>query len=276
MGITYQRGGVLPLFADNVLRDIKIFGISAGGYYLFIATGFLAFFMFFIPLVSLKRNQALFWISAGMATVSFLVFLLAFIRNGILCGLFLSLVYFNYMIKRITAGRLVLLGFLVAVLIMVSSFYKFKSIGNLAEKVDLADERIFKVALEIPYSYVANNLWNLDHALNPETYQHRHNTTYGFTLVAPFFQLFNIPDNWANMYRESMDLEGFGHEHSIKISGYNTVAYQWTLYKDFGILGTLLLPCILGIFIYILYLKVKIAPNVANVSLYSFVAFGIF
>ena len=132
--------------------------------------------------------------------------------------------------------------------------YNSSSIQNLA---------IDKV-IELPYIYVANNFWNLDYALNPQTSVAGHPPTYGldhFFAQVPFI---------SGSLRKAFGWDDMLNNSITKLPGYNSVSYLWDIYKDFGGIGVAFVPFFWGILITWLYMRLRINLKMRYLLLYAF------
>lgn len=83
------------------------------------------------------------------------------------------------------------------------------------------------------YEYIANNYWNLDYNLGRIQDGVGHSHTFGFSMMDGIFSLPGI----AKKMQDAVGWDSIMNETARKVYYLNTVCYQWTLYKDFGILG---------------------------------------
>jgi oligosaccharide repeat unit polymerase len=131
--------------------------------------------------------------------------------------------------------------------------YGSSSVGNFT----------FKQVIKLPYTYIANNFWNLDYALNPQPSLAGHPTTYGidhFTATVPFF---------GSSFRKSCGWDSAFNESISKIRRINSVNYLWEIYKDFGGIGVAFVPFFWGLLVTWLYLRLKSNLQMKLLLLYS-------
>lgn len=126
-------------------------------------------------------------------------------------------------------------------------------------EIDRSGQNTASTMFTLPYLYLANNWWNLDYALNPEPTIERHPTTYGLDLLGGFFRPLPILGRiYQNPYWDNLL-----NPRIIKVKGLNTVGYQWNLYKDFGILGPMLIPFIFGFITNWVYTQMRFRNSTA-------------
>jgi oligosaccharide repeat unit polymerase len=124
---------------------------------------------------------------------------------------------------------------------------------------------------------VANNFWNLDYALNRHLQKEAHPTTYGFSSVQGFLDMTpSLGGMLGGQIRSDTQMDSQFNKSSAKLRGWNTVMYQWTLYKDFGLAGVFVGPFLIGIALGFLYMAVRRRPSPLNLAAYSFLAFFIY
>ena len=157
--------------------------------------------------------------------------------------------------------------------VLVTGYLKTQEISR-NYKVDRAE--VAKVAFKIPYLYFANNFWNLDYALNTENYEERHPTTYGFVTVSGILDYIYLPGGYVG--REVRASGGFDDQYNktiVKSRGLNTVSYQWSVYRDFGVMGVFAVPFLIGMLLSFLYKRAERMPTMLNVAAYSHLVYFI-
>ena len=172
-------------------------------------------------------------------------------RTSLFLSLGFILILTNNLYKRIPlrfiVGALLLAVALFIAIAMFRSQYGSNSLqGMVARK-----------AVTIPYNYVANNYWNLDYMVNQPTDDVRHSFTYGIDAVNGIFEYTRLP----GALRNSMGWDGMFNESVMKVPGYNTTGYLWEVYKDWGIVGTVLFPFLASFFMAFLYDRMKVARS---------------
>jgi oligosaccharide repeat unit polymerase len=81
------------------------------------------------------------------------------------------------------------------------------------------------------YSYVANNFWNLDYGISKMETDYGHPHTFGYSSFSGVSYYLSQNKSIEEYWR----VDGLLNERSSKVSGLNTISYQWPLYKDFGL-----------------------------------------
>jgi oligosaccharide repeat unit polymerase len=107
-----------------------------------------------------------------------------------------------------------------------------------------------------PYMYISMNLENMARAV-----EKLENFTYGVMTFDPLYALFGLKHWIANYF--TIDSRPF------LTSSYNTFAFHWYYYQDFGIVGILLLPFVTGFIIGLIYYKMRTSAKLKWVVLYS-------
>lgn len=268
--------GEFPLFAKDKAKAIT--GFFRVSWYSSVALSYggITMSLFFMAIFRPRKWSKILNFAFWMTVISLVVFSLALSRSGLIFFAFFAMVFYNYAVKRLSLVKLGLLFLFFFSAFMVTGYLKLDNFQKEHQLNRVNPWKLARLMMKLPYVYVANNFWNLDYALNPENYQERHPTTYGFTTVSGVLDMMALPGGTLGVnIRESGHFDDQFHVQSIKVKGLNTMGYQWGLYKDFGIAGPLVLPFLFGMFIKMLYLKVVRTPNVFNIALYSFLAFFI-
>ncbi|HMN25929.1 MAG TPA: O-antigen polymerase, partial [Ignavibacteriaceae bacterium] len=114
-----------------------------------------------------------------------------------------------------------------------------------------------------PYMYITMNLENFAFSVEKLT-----DYTFGYYSFDFFLALTGLK-HWIAEYSNLNPLP------YLVNPGYNTYTMFFVYYRDFGIIGSLFFPLILGISSYVIYLKMLFKPNINSVSLYGIVTFVI-
>jgi len=116
----------------------------------------------------------------------------------------------------------------------------------------------------------------LDYALNPENFQERQPTTYGLDALQGILDGIPLPGGTlSGQIRRDTHIDDQFNLHATKVKGWNTIGYQWSLYKDFGLMGVFLGPLIIGATIAMLYLNMRRNTTMLSLAIYSYVAYWI-
>lgn len=274
-GMKTARDGVgeFPLLAYDKAQAIRSFFAYKWSASVAICYGGLAMVLFFIPLFRPRRLPKIldpaFWIMLIIACI----FSLALSRSGLVFFAVVAVVFYHYAVRRLLMSRLLLIFVVCASFIVVTGYLKVNGLQQ-QQQVKVKTSKVIHLALRVPYMYLANNFWNLDYALNPENYQERHPTTYGFTTLSGTLDMMDLPGgNLGVALHEATGFDDQFQKHAVKLRGWNTIGYQWDLYKDFGIAGVFLGPFLMGMLLKLLYLRVCSRPTILNSAAYSFQAF---
>lgn len=115
-------------------------------------------------------------------------------------------------------------------------------------------------ALTEPYMYVVMNLENFARGVEKlETF------TYGY-YTFDFMMALTGLKHWVAEYFHLV-------ERPFVFSAYNTFPFFWTYYRDFGVIGLVIGPLLLGLFIGLLYYRMRSSPTLTHISLYSIAVF---
>ncbi len=265
--------GTLPILAKDkamAIRNIfkvNIFssiGLSYGG---------MVAVLFFMAIFRPRRRRLWFNLAFWMMLVTLGIYITALSRSGLVFFTLFALVYYHQAVRRLSIPKLSIF-FLVSFSLFLGTAYLKLTNFQKQYGLNVKPAQLMVKLLNIPYIYVANNFWNLDYALNPEVYHERHPATYGFTTVSGIFDMLLVPGGSAgSAIRDAGGYDDQFQEHVVKVKGLNTVGYQWGLYKDFGLPGTLLCPFAFGLLFGLVYGQMRRSPTVANTALYAYLSY---
>jgi oligosaccharide repeat unit polymerase len=269
----FHGAGEFPLLSKHKLVILKRFFAVNWTASMMLSQGGVVMALFFMALFRRDRLPIVLRISFWLLIGTGVFFAYALSRVGFMFFAIFALVFYHQAIRRISMIKLTSFFMLILSAFLVTSYLKIAEIGE-KYSLDLTSPKALKFALRMPYNYVANNYWNLDHALNPENYRDRHPTTYGFSQASGLLDMIVLPGgNLGPSLREGGGYEDPMHTPSIKRQGLNTITYQWGLYKDFGLAGVFVLPYLFGAAFSFLYWRVRKVPTVLNAAVYSYLAF---
>lgn len=275
MYAAHHGTGQYPLLAKDKVKAITAFFAVKWSASVALCYGGVTLSLFFITLFRPKRFRKIFdpvvWVMIGTA----LFYSLALSRSGLVFFAVFAIVFYNHAIRRLSIPKLFLLFVFCASFIIVTGYLKVNGVQE-KYKVKVKTSKVIQLAMKVPYMYLANNFWNLDYALNPENFQERHPTTYGFTALSGVLDMMALPGgNVGLAIHEANNFDDQFHKRSIKIHGWNTIGYQWDLYKDFGIAGVFLGPFFIGMSLGFLYFRIRTRPTIMNAAVYAFLSFFI-
>lgn len=253
--------GTLIIFADDVTRWVN----SNVNYGLFTnvavaASPLVVLFFMVSAFKSVNPNRGMRWF-ATITSFILIVFTVCVYpsRTSLFLSLCFILILFNFLKRRIPVWLIVCaLMVAFALFITVALFraqYGTNSIEGLAAKT----------AVSVPYRYVANNYWNLDYMLNSPPDLERHPCTYGVDAFYGVLEYTQLP----GAIRTSMGWDGMFNESVMKMYGYNTTGYLWEVYKDWGLIGTVLFPFFVSFFMTHLFERMKMARSPRLWMLYT-------
>lgn len=274
--IALKGTGVMPAFAKNVGLAIHNFMTYSFLSNLGIAACAIALALLFIAVVSAGKKSPIKKTAIALTVLVLGIHSLTFSRSSMMFFFFFALVYFHYAVRKIPILKLASILLVVFSLFATVAFVKTRSLTAQYGLKDLSTAKLVKLVFIFPYLYFANNFWNLDYGINGENYRERYKPTYGFTTVSGLYNVLTTGGAlWGPDLRESYGWEDISHSQTQKVKGLNTVGYQWGLYKDFGMAGTLILPFLFGWWIALLYRRVRLYPTIINIAVYSFLAYVI-
>jgi oligosaccharide repeat unit polymerase len=276
MAVAYSRVGVFPALAERKQEAINAFNQASFYSNITYNMGAIAAAMFLVAILQTPGRRLFMRAGLWLALLSTAIFSLSMNRSGALLVIFFGLTVIHYGVRRISLLRVV--GFFVLLLALFIPV----SYSRLTDEQKTVLERLDPLLvtgylLKVPYVYMANNYWNLDYALNPENYEVRHPTTYGYTTFSGILDVFPLPAEGlvGPEIRESGHYEDMFHERSVKIKGINTLTYQWGLYKDFGLVGVLTIPFFIGLLLSVYHRRMREQPDVSNIAVYAYFSFFI-
>lgn len=182
-------------------------------------------------------------------------------RNTLFMSTAFVILFWNFLKQRVSA-YLLLIG-------VILGFAAFIGVSQIRSQYDgVAGNEVAKLA-KVPYWYVANNFWNLDHALNPPTDYEIHPHTWGMDFFVTPFGLTPVYGRIQNSY----NIDGIFNDKIEKKSGLNSVHFLWQVYKDFHMPGVVFYPFVVGLILSLLQMKLYSRFSPPLLILYSF---GIF
>jgi oligosaccharide repeat unit polymerase len=256
----WLHAGELPAFAqqpDQARNSFPIFGI-----HLFVNSMPIILFLVGQYFVLVRRNT---WRKIVLSFIFLVTFLSSFLLLNRLFYVFflIMLVVFTYYSSRLITIRNLLLA--VPVFVLVLSYLQSIREARYAEKfmyiisrMNVSEEYSF---LAGPYIYIVMNLENFANSVSKVE-----NFTYGY-FTADFFLALVGLKHWMKEY--------FGLDRNLGLitESFNTLPFFWDYYLDFGPLGVLIPPALLGGAISMLYYRMRAGTNPRLVGLYACAVF---
>ncbi|HEY6190878.1 MAG TPA: O-antigen polymerase [Bacteroidota bacterium] len=251
--------GFVPLFSRNptIMRTkFTVFGIGLLNH---AAPSILFFIVQYIFLVKDRRPEKITLGIVFLTTVTSYFLLLQ--RFDFAIAAVVSLVFMYYSSNVLRVRNVVVIG-----LVFVGLFYGISSIrlvGHIANYGYIVAKMKFPVQYAFitePYMYIVTNLENFVHAasrLDQFTLGY-----YTFDFITALTGL----KHWVADYYQLV-------ESPYMISGYNTYTFLWPFYRDFGILGLLLLPLVEGFIISRMYSVLRRDPSILRAAMYGIAVF---
>ncbi len=257
----------IPLFSSDIGDNrLKFFGVN---YHTMLV---LLLFPFFLMVsFSYRKFSKIAPIYNKILLALDLLLIISFVillnRNSVMWLGFSLILVSHYCVRKIEGKKILFFIVLFFALIFVVGLSRT---GH-TYKVISKNKGIIEEILKTFYSYPANNVWNLDYNLNPAPDQFIHPRTYGFDHLSPVFDFVLI----SEYIRSKLGWEGLFIKKTAKVQGYNSVLYQWNLWKEFGPVLAMLIPFMSGFFICYIYKKMLEKRNLFMVWIYCQFAFFI-
>ena len=188
-------------------------------------------------------------------------YLLLLQRFVFLMWLVITLAFLYYVTRSIRFRTFLVGSFAIGLLFYgIQSFRFARYIQNYLYVVSRMKFSGAYAALTEPYMYIAMNLENFARGVEKlETF------TYGYYTFDFLLALTGLK-HWIAKYFNLV-------ERPFIFSSYNTFPYFWVYYRDFGSIGLVVGPLLLGLIIGLLYYRMRVTPTLTNVSLYSIAVF---
>jgi len=255
-------GFQIPILSDKLLIIVGR-GLDIGNAMFGLMSGSILVALFGVAsFKSVNHNRTIRYLSRFFAfsTIA-LHFMTHPSRNTLFMSAAFLILFWNFLKQRVSA-YLLLLG-------VILGFAAFIGVSQIRSQYEgVAGNQISKLA-KVPYWYVANNFWNLDHALNPPTDYEIHPHTWGMDFFVTPFGLTPVYGRIQNSY----NIDGIFNEKIEKKSGLNSVHFLWQVYKDFHMPGVVFYPFIVGFVLSLLQMKLYTRFSPPLLIIYSF---GIF
>ncbi|MCK9181829.1 MAG: oligosaccharide repeat unit polymerase [Fibrobacteraceae bacterium] len=207
------------------------------------------------------------WVSRFMAIFTTCLSFMTFPNRGttFVCAGSLVVLY-NYLHKKLSFSLiLIIAGIGLAAFILIAAIKNQYGEGSVAGQIATSS------VIDLPYKYVANNYWNLDYALNKDSDEPEHPTTFGADIFYGVLYYTHLPEalrtsfGWDTPYNESVE----------KVNGLNTVSYLWDAYKDFGLPGVFLEPFFFGLLFTFIYRRLSVMKTPMGVLFHTMFVFWI-
>jgi oligosaccharide repeat unit polymerase len=248
--------GFIPIFHSRPSESRVYFGVFGIGLFIHLAPTIIFFIVHFLVMI---KGDLLRRLSLGfIGLVTFITYFFLLQRFDLIFAVVISIVFLYY-----SSDKLKFKNTLIIFLIFFILFYSIQAIrlSKFAENyyyymsaMKFSKQYSFFTG---PYMYVAMNLENFANAV-----YHFDEFNFGFYSFNSFMSITGLK-HWIEEYAH---LE----ETPFLLTGsYNTYSMFWEFFRDFGMVGISILSFALGALISNAYYKMKINPNVVNVSMYS-------
>jgi len=300
--ILYLKSPILPIAeVRRRLVEDKGQGIDARKFFIVVVGLFLAYAIAYAIEIVIEGNVPLFSPRPDILRVTFGVFGLHLIVNAMM-GVVLLAVEYLLIVPKNEGGKLLMrfivffsiasyflllqryTFFVVAVIVLAMVYY---TRGQVRARTVIPFASMFVVALLLinqirsaryvqdyiyqtskmrfpkeywilaePYMYVAMNLENFARAVDKLDHFYFGYFTFDWLLALAGLK------HWLAEYLNIDRLP-------FLISGYNTFTFHWWYYYDFGVVGVAVLPFLTGVVIAGLYYRLRIAPTLLSLMMYS-------
>jgi len=196
---------------------------------------------------------------------SFLILLATANRGDVLFPLIIIIVMLWYLKKRISLKKLTVYALIF--------FIAFISIGLLRERQGFSDFLYTYAemripakysAITLPYTYISMNFENLQNFINNKALH----LAYGGHTFQPLLAIVRLE---SLISEESID----GIWKSLQYSVFTTGSYLRTFYADFGFVGIVILPFLIGWIMGLTYYKMMTKKKIIYIVFHSFFTFAI-
>lgn len=261
--ITYMIRGFVPLLTQKPDIARTQWGIFGIGVFVLSIPAVLYLSMIYLFLVQKhKFKKVIIYIIALIASVTYATLLQRFY---LLVPIILTTVLLYYKSNKLRPRNI-----LFALLIFGSVFYGISSIRTSKYVVNIiyyVSQMKFSPKYAVftePYMYMTMNLENYASATDKLD-------EYSYGYYSADFILFatGLKEELAKY----MHLAQFPY---MIVNSYNTYSMFFIYYRDFGLIGTMIIPMILGIGISTIYYRMRKRPDLNSISLYSLCIFLIF
>ena len=251
---TYLAKGFIPLFSGSRSRtEFQIFFVGVFP----LSIIFILYFVivYYVMVVGNKNRKRILMLLGFFCGITYLALLSRFpfvmVALVVLPFLYYSTHRINY--KTLVAFAVTSLSFFFLVTTLRTGQLVQVFIYRLSKMKYSSDYAFFTE----PYMYIVMNLENLAVAVT------RHEKfTYGYYTFDFVFALTGLK-HWMSAY---FNLDPTPY----LISGsFNSYSAFWTFYRDFGVIGTAVIPFLLGFFFSTAYHGMRSNPTLTNVTLYS-------
>lgn len=244
-----------PLIAENQLAVYLSGGKGIG-------VRFLHYSLVLIPInyvfIYLKSKVSNLW--KLILSIPLILFPLLWMQRGILLSNIFLLIILYFKKKRLS--KQVLIAMILLVLLIMS----FNVIGNYRSASDIDSQYIFNLSnlkVEIPnelvwlYIYPTTSLYNFQQTINTNNFKY----IYGFELIEPVFSLLQLK------FLNKKNIFNYEKGYIVK-GGFNTPTYLHWIYRNFGYLGFVVIPFVIGFISQVLFNYFKFSNNEFFVAFY--------
>ncbi len=247
--------GYLPFWTtipDKTRVEWGVFGI-----HLFVNSMPTILFLVSIYFIFIRHNKQRKILLIVFSLLIIISYFFTLQRFNLAIWVLMLLVLLYYTTKHVRLKHILLIGILLA--IIISLIQKVRLIAYVQNYIYIISKMKYPATFSIftePYMYIVMNLENFARGVsNLETF------TYGYFTGDFIFTLTGVK-HWL---AETFNIV----ERPFLISGYNTFSFLWPYYYDYGVLGVVLFPFLMGVATGFAYYSLRKSPNLLNLSVYS-------
>lgn len=247
--------GGLPIFSSFPEKARVEFGVFGLGLIVGLMPAILFLCVEYLVLVRLNFTKKAVVVIAFLTTA--VTFLALLQRFSFVVWALTTLCFLFYVSRFVRLKNLVISGSIFAgSFAYMMSFRLARFVQNYLYVVSKMHFSVKYAAFTEPYMYIVMNLENFVRGVDK-----LHRFTYGY-YTTDFLMALTGLKHWMAEYFYLV-------ERPFLISGYNTFSFFWPYYYDFGIIGVVLIPFVLGFIIGSVYFRLRRNPSLLGVTLYA-------
>ncbi|MEO0124074.1 MAG: O-antigen polymerase [candidate division WOR-3 bacterium] len=247
--------GYLPFWAsipDRARVEWGVFGI-----HLLVNSMPTILFLVSIYFIFIKQNKKKKILLMVLSLLIIISYFFTLQRFNLTIWILMLLALLYYTTKRVSLKHILLIGILLA--IIISLIQKVRLVAYVQNYIYVISKMKYPATFSIftePYMYIVMNLENFARGVS-----NLENFTYGYFTGDFILALIGVK-HWL---AETFNII----ERPFLICGYNTFSFFWPYYYDYGVLGVVMFPFLVGAATGFAYYSLRTSPNLLNLSVYS-------
>jgi oligosaccharide repeat unit polymerase len=248
--------GGIPAFSkrpDKARVDFGVFGLH-------LIVGSMPAILFLIVeyFVLVKRAPIQKIILSVAFFITFASFFLLLQRFSFVFWFLITVPFIYYASSFMKPKYIVIFGIIfLMIIIAIRSVRAVAYIQNYIYVISKMKYPIEYAFLTEPYMYITMNFENFARGVeNLEKF------TFGYFTSYPVLALSGLKNQIIKYFYMQSNYE-------FMVSGYNTFIFLWDYYRDFGIIGVVIFPFLIGTVLGFGYYRLRTKPDIFNVTLYS-------